>query len=63
VHTGFRWEDLRKRGYLEDLGVNGSIILKRIFNKCDGGMDWIYLAKHKDRWWAVVNAVMNVQVP
>jgi hypothetical protein len=27
------------------------------------GMDWIELAQDKDRWWAVVNAVMNLQVP
>jgi hypothetical protein len=25
-------------------------------------MDWIDLAQ-KDKWWAVVNAVMNFQVP
>jgi hypothetical protein len=28
-----------------------------------GGMDWIDLAKERDRWQALVNAVMNVQVP
>ena len=28
-----------------------------------GDMDWIYLAEHRDRWQAVVNAVMNFWVP
>jgi hypothetical protein len=26
-------------------------------------MDWIDLAQERDRRWAVVNAVMNLQVP
>jgi hypothetical protein len=28
-----------------------------------GGMDWIQLAQDKDRWPALVNAVMNLCVP
>jgi hypothetical protein len=27
-----------------------------------GGMDWIELAQDRDRWWKLVNAVMNLQV-
>ena len=27
-----------------------------------GAMDWIALALDKDRWWAFVNAVMNLGV-
>jgi len=43
--------------------VDGRIILKLISNKWDGDMNWIYLAQDSDRWRAVVNAVMNLQVP
>jgi len=28
VHTGKWWENLRERDHLEDLGINGKIILK-----------------------------------
>ena len=43
-----RWEDDIKMD-LQEVGF--------------GGMDWIDLAEARDRWRALVNAVMNLQVP
>jgi hypothetical protein len=43
-----RWEDNIKM-YLQEVGC--------------GNMDWIELAQDRDRWWAPVNAVMNLRVP
>jgi hypothetical protein len=47
---------------LEDPGVDGRIILKWIFERLDGGMDWISLGEDRDRWRALVNTVMNLRV-
>jgi hypothetical protein len=27
-----------------------------------GDVDWIHWAQDRDRWWALVNTVMNLQV-
>jgi len=37
VCTGFWWGNLRERSHLEDPGVDGRIILRRIFRKWDVG--------------------------
>jgi hypothetical protein len=51
------------KNYLEDLGVEGRITLKWLFEKWYGGLDWIHLAQGRDTWRAFVKAVMNLQVP
>jgi hypothetical protein len=42
-----RWEDIKIDP--QDVGC--------------GGMDWIEMAQDRDRWWALVNAVMDLRVP
>jgi hypothetical protein len=49
---------------LEDPGVNGGIILKMDIKEVGwGGKQWIDLAQDMDRWWAIVNEVINIRVP
>ena len=45
MYTGFLWENLRVRDHLADPGVDGRIILSRIFRKWDvevwNGSSWL----------------------
>ena len=61
IYIIIRW--LLERGHLGDTDVDGRIILRWIFRKCDWGMDWIQLAQDSDRWQALVNVLMNLWVP
>ena len=57
---------MREGDHLGDPGIDGRIILRWIFGKWDVGcgcMDWIELAQDRNRWWALVIAVMNLRVP
>jgi hypothetical protein len=47
---------------VEDLGIDGRIILRWIFMKGWTVMDWIGLAEDRDRWRAVVSVVMNLRI-
>jgi hypothetical protein len=49
--------------HLGDPGVAGRIILKLIFRKWDGGMDWTEMAQDRDKCRALGYAVMNLQFP
>ena len=55
---------MMERYHLGDPDVDGRIILRWILRKwVVAGMDWMELAQDRDRWRAVVNAVMNLRVP
>ena len=45
---------------LENLGIDGIIILKLISKQQVGGLGWIGLAENGHKWQAHVNAVMNI---
>jgi hypothetical protein len=45
-----------------DPGIDGRIILRRIFRKWGvEGIDWFELAQEGDRWRAFVNALTNLR--
>jgi len=48
---------------LGDPGVDGRVILRWLFRKWNVVLDWIKLAQDRDRWRALVDAVMNLRVP
>jgi hypothetical protein len=51
------------KDHLKDQGVDGGMgsewTLGRLVGVC---VEWIHLAQDRDRWRAVVNAVMNLRV-
>ena len=48
---------------LEDLEVDWMIILKLYLRNKMGYIDWLHLSQDRDRWQALVNVVMNLQLP
>lgn len=52
-----------ERGNLEELGIDGSVILKVDFKETGWeGRDWINLVHDEYMWWAVVSTVMHACV-
>jgi hypothetical protein len=47
---------------LKDRSVDGRMGSKWTFGRLVGGVEWIHLAKGRNYWRAVVNAVMNLRV-
>jgi hypothetical protein len=58
----FWWETLREGDHLDDRGVDEIMRLGCNLGRLVGGVEWIHLAQDRDRWRAVVNAVMNPRV-
>jgi hypothetical protein len=50
------------KDHLKDQGVDGRMGSKWTLGDWLGGVEWIHLAQDRDRWRAVVNAVMNLRV-
>jgi hypothetical protein len=68
LHTGkrnmltqFWFESLKERDLSENLSLDGRIILKKciLMETERKWMSWIYVAKDRDRLWALVNTVIN----
>jgi hypothetical protein len=62
VHIGFCWENRRETNDLEDLGMDGRVILNSKSRKSVWNMDWIDLAEDRDKWNALVKAAMDMPV-
>jgi hypothetical protein len=55
MHIGYWWESHKERDNWEDQDVGGWTILI--------WMGWSDLAQDRNQWTALVNTVMNLQVP
>jgi hypothetical protein len=51
------------RNHLENLAVDGKILLIDLQVVGWEGMDWIALAWVRERWRASVNVVLNLRIP
>jgi hypothetical protein len=61
--TGSWWESPKERDHLKDQGVDGRKGSKWTLGRfARGGVEWVHLAQDRDRWRAVVSAVMNLRV-
>ena len=60
MYTKLWLGNLKERDSLGDLDVNRTIILKQTLKKIRwDSVDWIYLARDKDKWRIVVNTLIS----
>jgi hypothetical protein len=55
-------ENLQERERLEDIGTERRIILKYSCRDQLDGVDWIHLARERNKWRVVVKTVINLGV-
>jgi hypothetical protein len=60
--TGCWWKNLKERCNWEDPEVDVRIIVRWIFRKLEGWVDWVGLAQDRDRWRELVSTVKNLRV-
>ena len=64
VYAGIWWGNLREGDHLGDPGVDWIDNIKMDLQKVGCRiMDWLELSQDRDRWRALVNAVMNLRFP
>jgi hypothetical protein len=64
AYTGFWWGNLKEGDHLRDPGVRWEDNIKMDLQEVGcGGMDWVDLAQDRDRWCALVTAVIILRVP
>jgi hypothetical protein len=60
VYTGVWWENLREPGKTRCIWEDNTELDVQVVEW--EGVDWIYLAQDRDRWRALVNALLNLRV-
>jgi hypothetical protein len=50
MHAGFVWGNMKERDHLENLVIDGRIILNSFKDVGWIGVEWIYFIQDKDDW-------------
>ena len=62
MHADFYWGNIEQRDRFENPSVDGRIILKWVLkNEVLKNVDWINRAQDTNKWFVVVNTVIDLQ--